>query len=46
MFAHTARELQEMLRELNTKSKEAGLSLNPTKTKIMTNYTEIPITIE
>jgi hypothetical protein len=40
------RELQEMLRELNTKSKEVDLTMNLTKTKIMTNHTEIPITIE
>jgi calcineurin-like phosphoesterase family protein len=31
IFAHRARELQEMLRDLNTKSKEVGLSQNPTK---------------
>jgi hypothetical protein len=46
IFAHIARQLQEMLRELNTKSKEVGLTMNPTKTKTMTNHTEIPITIE
>jgi hypothetical protein len=46
IFAHTARNLQMMLRDLNTKSKEVGLSLNPTNTKIATNHTEIPLTIE
>jgi hypothetical protein len=46
MFAHTARGLQEMLRELDTKNKKVGLTMNPTKTKIMTNHTEIPFTIE
>jgi hypothetical protein len=46
IFAQTVRELQEILRELNTKSKEVGLTMNPTKTKVMTNHTNIPITIE
>jgi hypothetical protein len=46
VFANTARGLQEMLRELNIESKEVGLTTNPTKTKIMTNHTEITITIE
>jgi hypothetical protein len=32
--------------ELNTRSKEMGLLMNPTRTKIMTNSTETPIIID
>lgn len=37
VFANTSEELQKMLIELNTASKEVGLSMNIQKTKAMTN---------
>lgn len=46
LFAKSATELQEMLAELNTKSAIAGLQMNPTKTKAMTNHIETPIIID
>jgi hypothetical protein len=46
IFAKSTTELQEMMTELNTRSKETGLLMNPTKTKIMTNSTETPIIID
>jgi hypothetical protein len=46
IFAKSTTELQEMVTGLNTRSKEMGLLMNPTKTKIMTNSTETPIIIE
>ena len=46
LFARTAIELQDMMAELNKRSKEVGLWMNPTKTKIMTNSRETPITID
>jgi retron-type reverse transcriptase len=38
IFAKSTTELQEIMTELNTRSKEMGLLMNPSKTKIMTNY--------
>jgi hypothetical protein len=46
IFAKSTTELQEMVTELNTRSKEMGLLMNPTKTKIMTNSMETPIIID
>jgi hypothetical protein len=46
IFDKYTTELQEMMRELNTRSKEMGLLMNPTKTKIMTNSMEIPIIVD
>lgn len=46
LFAKSARELQEMLQELHTKSKEIGLTMNADKTKVMTNALEIPIKVD
>jgi hypothetical protein len=46
IFAKSTTVLQEMMTELNTRSKEMGLLMNPTKTKIMTNSTETPIIID
>jgi hypothetical protein len=46
IFAKSTTELHEMMTELSTRSKETGLLMNPTKTKIMTNSTETPIIID
>lgn len=46
LFAKSHNELQKMLMELNTESKKVGLEMNPSKTKIMTNHNETPISIE
>jgi hypothetical protein len=43
IFAKSTTELQEKMTELNTRSKEMDLLMNPTKTKIMTNSMETPI---
>jgi hypothetical protein len=46
IFFKSTTELQAMMTGLNTRSKEMGLLMNPTKTKIMTNATETPIIID
>ena len=46
IFSNSATELQEMLNELNEKSKEVGLQMNPTKTKLMTNSMETQIKVD
>lgn len=46
LFASSAQELEAMLIELQSRSKEVGLLLNPQKTKIMTNSTEIPVSLD
>jgi hypothetical protein len=46
IFAKSTTELQEMMTELNTRSKEMGLLMNQTNTKIITNSTETSIIIE
>ena len=42
LFATSAKKLEKMMNELNDKSKEVGLNMNPMKTKLMTNSTENP----
>ena len=46
LFANTARELQEMINELDTQSKRIGLSMNNAKTKLMTNAQEIAVRLD
>lgn len=46
LIAKTAEELQQQLIDLNHSSKRVGLTINHTKTKIITNYYEHPISIE
>ena len=46
LFATTAQQLKEMMSELDAKSKEVGLQMNPAKTRIMTNYKEVQVKIE
>jgi hypothetical protein len=46
IFAKSTTELQSMMTGLNTRSKEMGLLMNPTKTKINSNPTETPIIID
>jgi hypothetical protein len=43
IIGKSATELQEIMTELNTRSKEMDLLMNPTKTTIMTNSIETPI---
>ena len=45
LIARSARKLEQMLIELDRKSSEEGLKMNPTKTKLMTNATKVPITV-
>lgn len=40
LFAEKPDTLQTMLQELDQESRKAGLSMNPTKTKVMTNATK------
>lgn len=42
LFAHTIEELQDLMTELNTSSKEVGLKMNIGKTKIAFNSSAIP----
>ena len=46
LFASSARELQGMIDDLNTQSKSVGLTMNSTKTKVMTNTQEITIQVD
>jgi hypothetical protein len=46
IFAKSTTELQAMMTGLNTRIKEMGLLMNPTKTKIISNSTETPIIID
>ena len=43
VFATSAQILKEMMNDIDTVSREAGLTLNTTKTKVMTNTIEDPI---
>lgn len=45
VFSPTKEGLQEMLSDLDTESRKAGLIMNTSKTKIMTNGTEEPIVV-
>lgn len=45
LIARSARKLEQMLIDLDRTSSEAGLKMNPTKTKLMTNATKVPITV-
>lgn len=46
IFAETPDTLQTMLQQLDYESKKAGLIMNPTKTKIMTNTSKVNIQME
>ena len=46
LFTNSATNLQEMISELNAASKTAGLSINYSKTKIMSNGRKDRITVE
>lgn len=43
LFAKTAKDLGHMMEELSNTCQKAGLTVNISKTKIMTNYLELPI---
>lgn len=46
LVAETAKELEELIRQLNNESTKVGLHMNASKTKIMTNSHQVPIMIE
>lgn len=45
LVARSAEKLEQMLIDLEKTSAEAGLQMNPKKTQVMTNVTELPINI-
>ena len=45
VFAKSVKELEAMLTELNTRSQETGLEMNPTKTKILSNSDYVSVTV-
>ena len=45
LFAKSAQDLSDMMQELIKVCQEAGLTINVSKTKVMTNYQELPILV-
>ncbi|KAJ4447182.1 hypothetical protein ANN_09183 [Periplaneta americana] len=46
VFGRSPRELESVLQELSTQSRTAGLSMNMTKIKLVTNGLQSPITVD
>ncbi|KAJ2946764.1 hypothetical protein O0L34_g12828 [Tuta absoluta] len=46
VFAKSASELKEMITALSETSRKVGLQMNFSKTKIMTNYHQVPIKVD
>lgn len=46
IIAKSSEELTQQIKELTTECSQAGLSINKTKTKVITNSEEIPIELE
>ncbi|CAG9793426.1 unnamed protein product [Diatraea saccharalis] len=46
LMAETAKELEELIQQLNNESTKVGLHMNASKTKIMTNSHQVPIKLE